>query len=138
MPLRNMPDVFGMVGHRDSATESPILQGRDTQSVQVLIPDSRGLDQNFLDVTVVDMGDLPESHVSITELSELANKGPLAVINHMRWREPELEEMRRTARVQYRKKQPAQCNFCGILIQCDMFRHVVRCHLDLAQLWCTA
>ena len=87
----------------------------------MLIPDSRGLEQNFHDVTVVDMGDLPESHVSITELSELAKTWPPAVINHMWWREPELEEMRRTAKVQYRKSQPAQCNFCGILIKCDMF-----------------
>ena len=52
------------------ATESRILRGRDARSIRVLIPDSRGLDQNFHDVTVVDMGDLPESHVSITELSD--------------------------------------------------------------------
>ena len=114
VPLRNVPDVFGMIGRRDSATESRILEGRDARSIRVLIPDSRGLDQNVHDVTVVDMGDLPESHVSITE--------PPAVINHMRWRQPELEEMRRAARVQYRKKQPAPCDFCGI--RCHMFRHV--------------
>ena len=121
-----MPDVFGMIGRRDSAMESRILQGRGARSIRVLIPD---------DVTVVGMGDLPESHVSITELSDLANKWPPAVINHMWWRQPELEEIRRAARVQYRKKQPAPCDFCGILIRCDMFRHVARCHLDLAQLW---
>ena len=101
----------------------------------MLIPDSRGLDQNFHDVTVVDMDDLPESHISITELSNFANKWPPVVINDMRWRQPELDEMRRVARVQYRKKQPAPCDFCGILIRCDMFQHVARCHLDLAQLW---
>ena len=55
VPLRNVPDVFGMIGRRDSTTESRILQGRDEHSIQVLIPDSRGLDQNFHDVTVVDM-----------------------------------------------------------------------------------
>ena len=124
MPLRNVPDVFGMIGHRDSATESHILQGRDARSIRVLVPDCRGLDQNFHDVTVVDMGDLPESHVSIPELSELAHKWPPAVINHMRWRQPELEEMCKAARVQYRKKQPAPCEFCGTLIRCDMYRHV--------------
>ena len=131
VPLRNVPDVFGMIGRRDSATESRILQGRDARSIQVLVPDCRGLDQNFHDVTVVDMGDLPESHVSIPELSELAHKWPPAVINHMRWRQPELEDMRKAAKVQYRKKQPARCEFCGTLIRCDMYRHVARCHLDL-------
>ena len=61
----------------------------------MLVPDCRGLDQNFHDVTVVDMGDLPESHVSIPELSELAHKWPPEVINYMRWRQLELEEMKR-------------------------------------------
>ena len=131
VPLRNVPDVFGMVGRRDSATESRVLQGRDACSIRVLIPDCRGLDQNFHGVTIVDMGDLPESHVSMPELSELAHKWPPAVINHMRWRQRELEEMRKAAKVQYRKKQPAPCEFCGTLIRCDMYWHVARCHLDL-------
>ena len=101
----------------------------------VLVPDCRSLDQNFHDVMVVDMGDLPESEVSIPELSDLARKWPPAVIAHMRWRQPELEEMKQAARLQYRKKQPAQCDFCSTMIRCDMYRHVARCHLDLAQLW---
>ena len=46
-----------MSGRRDSATDSHILQGRDARSVRVLVPDCRGLEQNFHDVTVVDMGD---------------------------------------------------------------------------------
>ena len=49
--LPNVPDVFGMVGRRDSATESRVLQGRDARSIRVLVPDCRGLDQNFHDVT---------------------------------------------------------------------------------------
>ena len=46
-----------------TARQSRILQGRDARSVRVLVPDCRGLDQNFHDVTVVDMGDLPEPAV---------------------------------------------------------------------------
>ena len=101
VPLRDVQDGFGMCGHRKRATESRILQGRDARSVRVLVPDCRGLEQNFHDITVVDMGDLPESEVSIPELSDLTRKWPPAVIAHMRWRQPELEEL------QYRKKQPA-------------------------------
>ena len=37
--------------------------------------------------------------------------------------------------VQYRKKQPAACEFCGTMIRCDMYQHVACCHLELAQLW---
>ena len=33
VPLHNVPDVFGMVGRRDSATESRVLQGRDARSI---------------------------------------------------------------------------------------------------------
>ena len=98
----------------------------------MLVSDCRGLDQNFHDVTVVDMGDLPECHVSIPEL---AHKWPPTVINHMRWRQPELEEMKKVARVQYRKKQPTPCEFCGTLTRCDMYRYVARCHFDLSPLW---
>ena len=84
-PLRNLPDVIGLVGRRDNATEIRILQGRDPRSIRVL-------DQNFHDVTIVDMGDLPESHVSMLELAELIHKWPPAVINHMMWRQRELEQ----------------------------------------------
>ena len=86
-------------------------------------------------MTVVDMGDLPESEVSIPELSDLTGKWPPAVIAHMRWRQLELEEMHQATKLKYRKKQPAQCDFCSRTIRCDMYRHVARCHLDLAQLW---
>ena len=135
VPLRDVQDVFGLCGRREGVTESRILQGRDARSVRVLVPDPRGLEQNFHDVTVVDMGDLPESEDSIPKLSDLTRKWPPAVIAHMRWRQPELEEMQQTAKLQYRKKQPAQCDFCSRTIRCDMYRHVARCHLDLAQLW---
>ena len=47
----------------------------------------------------------------------------------------ELEELKQVARVKYRKKQPAACEFCGTMIRCDMYRHVACCHLELAQLW---
>ena len=40
--------------------------------MQVLVPDPRGLDQNFHDATIVDMGDVPESSVSIPDLSSLS------------------------------------------------------------------
>ena len=83
----------------DLSSTGRILLGRDARSIRVLVPDCRVLDQNFHDVTVL--------------------------------------EMRKAARVQYQKKQPAPCEFCGTLIRCDMYRHVACCHLDLAQLsWC--
>ena len=81
------------VGRRDNVTESRILQGRDPRSIRVPVPDGRGLDQNFNDVTIVDMGDLPESHVSMPELGEFIQKWPPAVINHMMWRQRELEHL---------------------------------------------
>ena len=93
VPLRDVQDVFGMCGHRKGATESRILQGRDVRSARVLVPDCRGLEKNFHDITLVDMGELPEWEVSISKLSDLTRKWPPALIAHMRWRQPELEEI---------------------------------------------
>ena len=56
--LRDVQDVFGMCGRRKCATESRILQGRDARSVRVLVPDCRGLEKNFHDIAVVDIGGL--------------------------------------------------------------------------------
>ena len=39
VPLRNIPDVVGLVGRRKGSFESRVLQGRDARSVQVLVPD---------------------------------------------------------------------------------------------------
>ena len=135
VPLRGVPDVIGLVGRRDSAVESHVLQGRDARSIRVLVPDCQGLDQNFHNITIVDMGDLPESYVSMPELSDLMHKWPPGVINHMMWRQRELEEMRKAAKIKYRPSHLSPCTFCGTLIRCDMYQHVARCHLELAQLW---
>ena len=83
MPLRSIPDVIRLLGRREGAPESRVLQGRDVRSVRVLVPDCRGVDQNFHDVTIVDMGDMPESPVSIPELSTLSQQWPPAVLSHM-------------------------------------------------------
>ena len=109
VPLRNVPDVIGLVGHREGAAESRVLQGRDARSVRVLVPDCRGLDQNFHNVTIVDMGDVPESHISHPELSTLIQQWPPAVINHMGWRQRELEEMRAAGKTRYRQSRPTCC-----------------------------
>ena len=58
VPLRHIPDVIGLVGRREGAAESRVLQGRDVRSVRVLVPDCHGVEQNFHDVTIVDMGDV--------------------------------------------------------------------------------
>ena len=76
VPIRSILDVIGLVGRREGAAESRVLQGRDAPSVRVLVPDCRGVDQNCHDVTIVDMGDMPESPVAILELSTLSQQWP--------------------------------------------------------------
>ena len=127
VPLRNISDVIGLVGRREGAAESRVLHGRDVCNVRVLVPDWRGVDQNFHDVTIVDMGDVPESTVR--------QQWPPTVISHMGWRQQELEEMRAAAKKHFHQSRPSSCMYCGIWIKCDMYRHVARFHLDLAQLW---
>ena len=93
------------------------------------------MDQNFHDVTIVDMGDVPESSVSIPELSSLCQQWPPAVLSHMVWLQQELEGMRAEAKQRFRQTRPSSCVYCGTWIKCDMYRHVAKFHLDLAQLW---
>ena len=112
VPLRDLLDGMGLVGRQKDATESLILQGRDPRSIRVHIPDGRGFDQNFHDVTIVEMGNLPESHVSMSELAELIHRWPPAVINHMTWRQREIELMWKMARMKFRHQNMTTCSFC--------------------------
>ena len=41
----------------------------------------------------------------------------------------------RTPRKRFRQTKPSSCVYCGTWIKCDMYRHVAKFHLDLAQLW---
>ena len=69
-------------------------------------------------------GEVPESSVSIPELSALGQQWPPAVISHMGWRQKELEVMRSAAKQRFRQSRPSSCVYCGSLIKCDMYRHV--------------
>ena len=111
VPLRHVPDVIGLVGRRQGEAESRVLQGRDARSVRVLVPDCRGIDQNFHDVMMVEMADVPESHISLPELSTLIQQWPPAVINHIGWRQQELEEMLAAAKTRFRQSRPTCCTF---------------------------
>ena len=53
-------------------------------------------------MTIVEMGNMPESHVFMSELAELIHRWPPAVINHMTWRQREIELMRKMARMKFR------------------------------------
>ena len=103
----------------------------------MLIPVGQGPDQSVHDVTIVDMGKLPEPHVSVLQLAELMHIWPPAVINHMMWRQREMEQMRSVAKKEFKENSRKPCTFCGArkFIKIRMYRHVVRCHLQLAQLW---
>ena len=43
--------------------------------------------------------------------------------------------MRAPAKQRFRQSRPSSCVYCGVWIKCDMYRHVARFYLDLAQLW---
>ena len=118
-------------------THVKALQARHSSqgTSEPITPDPRGLDQNFHDVTIVDMGDVPESSVSIPELSLLRQQWPPAVLSHMVWLQQELEGMRAEAKQRFLQTRPSSCIYCGIWIKCDMYRHMAKFHLDLAQLW---
>ena len=103
--------------------------------MRVLVQDSRELERNFHDVTIVDMGDLPEVSVLLDDLSMLRRQWSATVLQHMVWLQQDLDTMRAEARKRFRNARPGKCSECHKWIKCDMHRHVATYHLDLAQLW---
>ena len=79
--------------------------------MRVLIPDSRGLERNFHDVTIVDMGDLPEVSVSLDDFffSLLRRQWSTMVLRHIVWWQQDLDLMRAEARKQFRGARPGTC-----------------------------
>ena len=63
------------------------------------------------------MGDVPESSVSIPELSSLRQQWPPAVLSHMVWLQQELEGMCAEAKQRFRQTRPSSCVYCGTWIQ---------------------
>ena len=133
--LGSLPDKVGLFGRRMDAAPSRVLQGRDDRSTRFLVPDNRGVDQNFHDVTIVDMKGERESKVLMSDLSQLRDSWPPVVFTHMKWRQQDLELMRKAAKRTFTQDRPMPCKYCGKVIRCDMHRHVSMFHLDLAQLW---
>ena len=93
--LGSVPDKVGLFGRRKDAAASRILQGRDSRSVRFLVPDVRGVDQNFHDVTIVDMDDKHEPKITLADLSHLRDSWPPGILNHMKWSQQNLELMRK-------------------------------------------
>ena len=133
--LGSFPDKVGLFGRRKDAAASRILMGRDSRSVQFLVPDTRGVDRSYHDVPVVDMEDEREPMVVMEDMTRLRELWPAEVFNHMKWYQQDLELMRKSAKKQYSQTRPMPCRFCGKVIRVDMYRHVARLHLDLVQLW---
>ena len=69
--LGSLSDKVGLFGRRKDAAASRILQGWDSHSVRFLVPDVRGVDQNFHDVAIVDMDEEREPKVTTGDLTHL-------------------------------------------------------------------
>ena len=111
--LGSFPDKVGLFGRRKDAAVSRIIQGRDSRSVRFLVPDARGLDQNFHDVTIVDMDDEREPTVTPADMTRLRELWPPEIFNHMRWFQQDLELMRKSAKREFSQLRPMPCKFCG-------------------------
>ena len=96
--LGSVPDKVGLFGRRKDAAPSRVLQGRDSRSIRFLVPDTHGVDQNFHDLTIVDMDTEREPKVSFNALSHLRDSWPPVVFTHMKWRQQDLELMRKDAK----------------------------------------
>ena len=86
-------------------------------------------------MTIVDMDEEREPKVTAGDLTHLRDLWPPVIFNHMKWFQQDLELMRKEAKGEFTQARPMPCKYCGKMICCNMYRHVARLHLDLAQLW---
>ena len=107
--LGSIPDKVGLFGRRKDAAVSRILQGRDSCSVRFLVPGARGLDQNFYDVTIVDMDDECKPTVTPADMTRLRDIWPPAIFNHVKWFQQELDLMRKSAKREFSQLRPMPC-----------------------------
>ena len=133
--LGPFPDKVGLFGRRQEAAMSRIMKGRDCRSVRFVVPDGRLVDRGFHDVTVVDMEEERKPTIVRQDMTRLREIWPVEVFDHMKWRQQDLDLMRKSAKNDYQQTRPMPCRFCGKVIRVDMYRHVARLHLDLVQLW---
>ena len=83
--LGSVRDKVGLFGRRKDAAASRVQQGRDSRSMRFLVPSVRGVDQNFHDMTIVDMDDEREPKVMSADLFHLRDSWPPGIFNHMKW-----------------------------------------------------
>ena len=115
--LGSFPDKVGLFGRRMDAAVIRILQGRDSRRVRFLVPDARGLDRNFHDVTIVDMNDEREPMVTLADMTRLRELWPADIFNHMKWFQQDLELMRKSVTT----------DAMQIMWESDLGRHVPAC-----------
>ena len=69
--------------------------------MRFLVPDSRGVNRSYHDVTVVDMEDEREPMVVSADMTRLRELWPAEVFSHMKWYQQDLEQMLQSAKKQY-------------------------------------
>ena len=117
--LKTVPDVLGMHARQPEAAVIKVLLGHDSRSVRALVLDAKVWDLGFYEITLLDMGDIAGSDVSMADLSLLRLQWPVHVVASMSRLQRELEHLRHVCKKGYR----------------GMCRHVSNYHLELPQLW---
>ena len=88
------------------------------------MPDARGLDKGFHDVTIVDMDDEREPTVTPADMTRLRELWPPEIFNHMRWFQQDLELMRKSAKMGI---LTVATDAMQIMWESDSGRHVPAC-----------
>ena len=111
--LGPLPDKVGLFGRRKEVAMSRIMKGRDCRSVRFVVPDGRLVDHGFHDVNMIDMEEEREPTIVRRDMTRLREIWPVEVFDHMKWRQQDLELMRKSAKKEYQQTRPMPCRFCG-------------------------
>ena len=88
--LKTVPDVLGIHARQPGAAVIKVLLGHDSRSVRALVLDAKVWDLGFYEITLLDMGDIAGSDVSMADLSLLRLQWPVHVVASMSRLQPEL------------------------------------------------
>ena len=95
------PDVLGLRTRCPDAATVKVLKGRAQESVRVLIPDTKGTDREFHDVTLIDMADMDGPVVPVGDLCLLLRQWPLSVVSGMSRKQTDLELVRHECKLRF-------------------------------------
>ena len=143
LDLSLLPDAFGLQAFDHGKPLTRMMPGSNPCELRLMLPDSMLGTNGFHDVLIDNLAASPSwrsGHISLADATALRQRWPKAVFRTMSRLAPALERLRRGARNRsdraFRHNAPGFGAVCDVRIDSALDVHMLKFHLELAQLWC--